>query len=379
MEQHVTPRGRIQFIDFTRGIVMILMAWDHVSGFWNPGKLGGEGLGGYFPYYTDLTQFLLRFMTHVCAPTFMFLAGTSLALSIRKRQGRGEDEWDISKRLIGRGAMLLLIAVFLVGPAFGSGPFYVGVIASFGFSFLIFSVYRRVPTKIILTVSLVIILFHQYLKLDFLPNNDLGYFIKVIINTPVSMRVNWPFGGLYPIIPWIGIMGLGWCFGDFLHEYDWKKIEQLKLPLAGTGIASITLFFVVRWFNGYGNLVKRPEGGIIAWLSISKYPPSLAFVLWTLGLMSLIMVVGITLERFSWYGKGLTGAVLLYGKTALFFYSVHLPLYRVRPFWMDRALFEMNLWSTGVFWVIGLGIMWWFGKHFLELKRSHPDSLLQYI
>ena len=65
---------RLPFIDFTRGVVMILMAWDHVSSFWNPGKIGGEGLRGYFPYITDINQFYLRLITHICAPAFMFLA-----------------------------------------------------------------------------------------------------------------------------------------------------------------------------------------------------------------------------------------------------------------------------------------------------------------
>ena len=138
---------RLGFIDFSRGFVMILMAWDHVSGFWNSGKMGGEGLGGYFPVYTDQLQFLLRFMTHVCAPTFIFLAGTSLAISTWKRQSRGESESNISNRMVVRGIILLLLSQFLVRPSFGIRPFYFGVIACIGVCFIVFSISRKMPSR----------------------------------------------------------------------------------------------------------------------------------------------------------------------------------------------------------------------------------------
>jgi uncharacterized membrane protein len=94
---------------------MIFMAWDHVSGFWNPGKMGSEGLRGYFPYVADINQFYLRLLTHVCAPAFMFLAGASMALSTRKRLDRGEGQWSISKRLATRGMIMWLLAIYIVG------------------------------------------------------------------------------------------------------------------------------------------------------------------------------------------------------------------------------------------------------------------------
>ena len=100
---------RLPFIDFTRGIVMLLMAWDHASLFWNPGHRGGEGLMGRRPLFPNFTQFLLRFITHYCAPTFIFLAGTALALSTNRRLERGQSQREISLRMVKRGGVLLLL------------------------------------------------------------------------------------------------------------------------------------------------------------------------------------------------------------------------------------------------------------------------------
>jgi uncharacterized membrane protein len=375
---------RLLFIDFVRGIVMILMAWDHVSGFWNPGKMGSEGLRGYFPVFIDFNQFMLRFITHVCAPTFMFLAGTSLALSVRRRQARGESERDISKRLVARGTMMWLFAIYIVGPAFGSGPLYFGVLACFGLSFILWSVLRKLPTPVILAASVIMILFHPSLNLDFIPDSGLAFYLKAIIHEPASMRAQWPLGGLYPIIPWIGVIGLGWGFGDFLHSYDKTKIQSLKLPLVATGFGAWVLFVAVRWFNGFGVLVSRQGSTLMDWLSVAKYPPSLAFLLVTLGEMCFFLAIGLLVQRLRNPEKGLTGMVLLFGRIPLFFYLSHLVLYRLRPFFMTMTrprelFFSLTLWETGAFWVIGLAILWWLGGHYYEFKRRHKDSLLQYI
>ncbi|NQT09257.1 DUF1624 domain-containing protein [Candidatus Bathyarchaeota archaeon] len=372
--------SRLPFIDFTRGIVMVLMAWDHVSGFWNPGKMGSEGLRGYFPYVTDINQFYLRLITHVCAPTFIFLAGTSMALSTRKRLHRGEDQWSISKRMATRGMIMWLLAIYIVGPAFGSGPLYFGVLACFGACFILWSLLRRLPTPAILVGSLMVVLFHPYLNLDFIRNQGLGFYLRVIIHEPASTRLQWPFGGLYPIIPWIGVMGLGWMFGVLISSLGEERIHGLKTPLLIAGASSWILFAAVRWMNGFGVLVPRSGDTLVAWLSVSKYPPSLAFLLFTLGEMFLILALGLHLQDSRFIENGIVQTILLFGKTPLFFYIAHLVLYRIRPFWMTQPRFyDLNLWEAGGFWIIGLVILRWFCSYYLDLKKEHPRSILQYI
>jgi uncharacterized membrane protein len=376
--------SRLNFIDFTRGLIMALMAWDHVSGFWNVGHRGSEGLGGTFPLFPDFTQFMLRFITHFCAPTFMFLAGTALALSTIKRLSRGESQRDITVRIAKRGGVLILLALFLEGNVFGNGPLYWGVISCFGACFIILSVYRRLPTAAIFLSSLAAILLHQFIDLSWIPANPygnyylrLGYYLRLIIHEP---NFNYqPFVGLYPIIPWIGVIGLGWCFGVLLSRYDLGKIRSLKLPISLTGLASLVLFVVVRWFNGYGNLYPRKGDSLQDWLSLSKYPPDLAFLLSTLGVMCLILSLGIVLEEKRWIERGVFGVLLTFGRVPLFFYFVHLFLYRLRPTWMAQPLFMMDTGGTLVFWLVGLYILWRLCLRYERLKRKHPDSLLQYL
>ena len=239
--------GRLSFIDFTRGFVMIVMSWDHVSSFWHELHHGGEGVLGAAPPYASIVWFLERFVSHWCAPSFIFLAGTVLALSTLSRLERGESQREISVHIITRGIILLLLEALLVSPAFDVPVYYFGVIACIGACFLIFSVYRRLPASVILVISLFIVLNHSFLDLSWIsPETVVGRYLRVIIHEPNFE--SWPYVGLYPIIPWIGVMGLGWCFGSVLRKVD-ASSEKVRNAILATGIASIALFFVVRWLS----------------------------------------------------------------------------------------------------------------------------------
>lgn len=376
------PGSRLQFIDFTRGVVMAIMAWDHVSGFWNRYHHGGEGVMGSAQPFLNTTWFLARFVSHYCAPTFIFLAGTVLALSTIKRLERGESELDVSVRLIIRGLVLLAAEALIVSPAFSSpymdlGVLYFGVIACIGVCFILFSVARKLPLPIILVGSLVIVLNHNFLSLDFLPTDVWwGWYLRVIIHEP---NFEWlPYVGLYPIIPWVGVMGLGWIFGSVISDYSAGQIKELKKPLKWIGIASLMLFFIVRAFNGYGNLLPRNGYSLVDWLYVAKYPPSVAFLLWTLGGMCLFMSLGLRLQEEPWFGEGFTGAILVYGRNPLFFYLTHLWLYRLRPPGA-RPLFYMPMTPTIALWALGLLALYELCKRYEVVKRAHPKSFLQYI
>jgi uncharacterized membrane protein len=371
-------QGRLGFIDFTRGVIMALMAWDHVAGFWYSQHYGSEGLGGAFPYMgAPLVPFLARFITHFCAPTFFFLSGTSIAISTARRLQRGVSQRDINLHLVKRAGVLVLFMVFIEGNAFGISPIYFGVLGCFAACFIIFSVLRRLPWQAILGVSAAIVLLHPLLDLSFIPRNSIGLLLHLYINEP-SFNY-YPFQVLYPIIPWVGVMGLGWCFGIFLNRLDGGRIRKLALPVALTGVASIAAFVGIRWFDGYGNLVPRQGDTIQAWLAISKYPPDLAFLTITLGGMCLLLALGLVIEDKSWFGKGVTGAILVFGRTPLFFYVTHLVLYRVRPFFITQPLFTTDLETTIVFWIVGLLVLWRLCLRYEKYKRAHPTSLLQYV
>jgi uncharacterized membrane protein len=369
--------SRLQFIDFTRGLVMAIMAWDHVSGFWNQFHQGSEGVMGAMRPFLNTTWFLVRFVSHYCAPTFIFLAGTVLAISTIKREARGESQLDISGRIVIRGIVLLVAEVLVVSPAFGTPRAYFGVIACIGLNFIIFSVARKLPNWLILAMSLLIVFNHNFINLDFIPNDVAwGHYLRVIIHEPnFEMR---PWVGLYPILPWLGVMGMGWIFGSTISGYTPEQIRGLEQPLRKVGLASIGAFFLVRGINGYGNLLPRQGWSLVDWLYVSKYPPSQAFLLWSLGGMCLFMSYALKNQDKSTFKTGVTGVLLQYGRVPLFFYLTHLWLYRLSPPGTQR-LFFMPMTPTLALWVLGLGALYELSKRYEVLKRKHPGSVLQYI
>ncbi|MBN2336075.1 DUF1624 domain-containing protein [Candidatus Bathyarchaeota archaeon] len=370
--------SRLHFIDFTRGLVMMLMAWDHVSMFWMEIHGGGESPYMYPFRNPDLGSalFLSRFITHWCAPTFVFLSGNSLALSVNNRLNRGDSEQTITLHIIKRGLVLLLFEALVVSPAFDFPRYYFGVIAAIGVSLIIFSVARRLPPAVILAASLFTVLNQQWFNHSFIPMDVAwGHYLTRVLFEP---GFTWyPYFSLYTVIPWVGVMGLGWVFGALLHNRERGSITKLKLPLAAAGVSSIALFFMVRLFNGYGNLIRRWSNNVLDWLYVSKYPPSVAFLLWTLGGTCIFMAAGIFVTERGWTERGVSGAIHTFGRGPLFFYLTHLWLYRLRLS-MVEAPFHLGLLSTIGFWLVGLVVLWGFCARYEVLKKGYP-RLLQYI
>ena len=375
MSENFKGIGRQPFIDFARGLVMVIMAWDHVSSFWHMLHHGGEGVLGQMPPYASTLWFLERFVSHFCAPTFIFLAGTVLALSTASRLERGVSQRDISFHIIIRGIVLLVLEALLVAPAFDLPPYYFGVIACIGVCFILFSVIRFVPRNLILVLSLFTVLFHGSLSLDWIPMTSVtNAYLRVILHEPNFN--SWPYVGLYPLIPWIGVMGLGWVFGGVVRQMD-VPFSKLRNALTLTGVSSIALFFVVRSLRSFGNLLPRRGNTIIDWLYVSKYPPSVAFLLWGLGGMCLFLAIGLWLQEKD-VKNIVSDALHDIGKTPLFFYIAHLWLFRLRLPFTDPP-FYLEMWQTFIFWLIGNVILWQLCKRYLRFKRAHPDSLLRYI
>jgi uncharacterized membrane protein len=129
--------------------------------------------------------------------------------------------------------------------------------------------------------------------------------------------------------------------------------------------------------NGYGNLLRRWGNTVIDWLYVSKYPPSLAFLLWTLGWMCIFLALGLALQDRPKFNKGVTGVILAYGRNPLFFYLAHLWLYRLRLPNLPKPP-PLPMWQTFIFWIVGLAILWQLCLRYEKLKRKYP-RFLQYI
>ncbi len=396
---------RIPAIDFVRGLAIILMALDHASTYWNSGRFFGEFWFASRPeFLPDLMQFLVRFVSHWCAPTFVFLAGTSVVLFERNRLSRGVQDSDITKHLAVRGLVLLLVEWTLIAWLFQAGPLYFGVLAAIGIGLIIFSFVRKLDNKIILGFSFFLILDPLFDLIQIDPGAhpatfsifSLSFYLKLLEGTPqllswvqaVTYLPNWP-NGLYSLDPWLGVMGLGVVFGRWLQQQQQlpNVNQHVAKRLGMTGIITLAIFFIIRIVQGFPTSyfpIWASDGVLINnaftiqnFFFMSKYPPSIVFLLWTLGGMCLVLTIAFYFqenEMFQQWAK----PVILFGSTALFFYCAHLIFYGAVPLALGlEKAFSIQV--TLLVWLLGLTILFPACHEFQKMKKRYPDSLLKYI
>jgi len=304
---------RIQSIDFARGIVMVIMALDHVRDLMHTNAFTQDP--------TDLNTttpilFFTRWITHLCAPTFVFLSGVSVFMSLESSKSLTE----VRSFLLKRGLWLLLLEVTVVN--FGIWfdihfqTIMFQVIGTIGFGFIVMSFLLKFSSSSIGKVGFFLLLIYPLLALipfsDAIRNSLGTLFFPALI--PVG--ANFTFFMSYPPIPWLAIMMLGFGFGPiFLHENS--KSLFLKY-----GLVSLGLFLVVRLVNIYGDpafwsVQKNSLFTILSFFNVSKYPPSPLYVFVTLGVIFVKM----------WWAEGRSNKLIeimkVYGKVPLFYYLVH--------------------------------------------------------
>ncbi len=394
--RNTVPSTRLVPIDFARGLVMILMALDHASVI-NPFHMGGEGFLGNRPEWPDIITFLTRFVTHFCAPAFLFLAGTAITLSTIKRQEKGETQREISQHLVIRGIILLIIEWTLISTLFsffGAVQFYFGILACIGIGMILFAYAHRLPGSVLIIFSVGIILLSPLMIMfpiiDFeTETNEIVRFLAVALFLP--MQYEGKLYGIYPLIPWIGVMGLGAVFGRWLIQQQKISSSNRKIAehLGIVGGLCLITFFVLRFASLLGiptwpaNYLTPESLAIDKFFLIAKYPPSIVFLLWTLGGNLLFLAIGFLLQdnpRF----KSLMTPVLLFGATALFFYCVHMILF------MGGAILIWTLisYDPGVLDALIVSLIWWIivllvlipvSFWFRDMKSRYPTSVLKYI
>jgi uncharacterized membrane protein len=314
---------RIFSIDFTRGLVMIIMALDHTRDMMHINSITQSP--------TDLSTttpvlFFTRWITYLCAPIFVFLAGTSAYISLRNKSNFSESK----KFLLKRGLWLILLEFTVVnfGLFFDIGfhTLIFEVIAAIGFGFIILSFLLRLKSKTIAFIGLAILFCHNLISL--IPVAD-GSALKTILSLLFGLSA-FPAGGhstfvmAYPPIPWLGIMLVGYATGK-LFELPEAKRSKLFLKI---GSSALLLFIILRFLNVYGDPSKwaSQKNGIYTFLSfmnITKYPPSLLFCLITLGIMFLVFVFS---EKLKGWFMNVTS---VYGKVPFFYFLVHFYLIHI--------------------------------------------------
>ena len=316
--EYTSPR--LPEIDRLRGFVMVLMALDHMRDFLDADALrfSATDLDHTYP-----ALFFTRLITHLCAPTFAILAGTSAWLY----GSRINDPPRLSRFLLSRGFWLIGLDVFLVSPVFtGSvGTIGLGTLWAIGAGLISLAFLSRLRTEQVLLFGSAIILGHN--MLDGIHAGDLGIFGPWwrLVHEKGPLPLGLPGKVIYPALPWIGVVALGYGLGPLFQRPKpvWQSIVRVA------GYISILLFIFLRALNIYGDPAPWTHQSSIVYtclsfLNISKYPPSLQYLLFTLGCSALIMGL---LGGIKGVVKGyIADALSVFGRTPLFFYILHLYL-----------------------------------------------------
>jgi uncharacterized membrane protein len=376
---------RLLALDQMRGIVMLLMTIDHASDMLNSGRFVTDASWLWKPGSAiPLAQFLLRWVTHLCAPTFVFLAGVGIALSTQKRRARGESEAALSRSLAGRGLFIALLDPLWMSPVMmeGSG-LLLQVLFAIGVSMMLLALLRHIPAPWLLAASIVFCVTSEWCvnALRALDQSEWSAMILTAGMFPLDLGPLQSFVIGYPILPWLAIMLLGYGCASWLSRDD--RDGAVGRGLLFAGLALLALFAVVRALNGYGNMgLLRDNGDIAHWLHVSKYPPSLSYVTLELGCMALILSLLYGMDRrYQRHGGALPGplrALTTLGQAALFFYVLHLHL-------MAALTFALGLHHKGGILASLLGaalcvlILAVPVGRYQRYKRAHPNGWARFL
>jgi uncharacterized membrane protein len=307
---------RIAGIDRLRGLVMVLMTLDHVRDFFSAAHFDPTDLARTTP-----ALFFTRWITHFCAPVFIFLAGTSAHLWAEKR---GTDA-PIGRFLLERGLILLLLERTVEAWAWNFRHDWRlidgGVLWAIGWSMIALAGLVKLPGRWVMGLALAMIGLHN--AFDGVRAADMGRFgpwwSVLHSGEPVDLGGGWAIKPYYPLLPWIGVMAAGYGFGRRLAQ-DRSRRDR---TVVRWGVALTIGFVLLRFPNVYGD--ARPwqlfgdwRFSVMSFLNCEKYPPSLLYLLMTLG-PALIVLVGLESSRF-----GRARCLEVCGRTPLFFYLLHL-------------------------------------------------------
>lgn len=367
-------KKRLFAIDAVRGWVMIFMALDHAMYFCYV-HIFAEGFQGTRPEpMPDVAHYLTRFITHYCAPTFVFLAGLSVALYTLSRRVQKVSEGQITRKLLTRGFFLIALQMTVVNWTWGFGlspgwsTTYFGVLACIGTGLVVLSLARRLRAPLLASGSILLLLLVPFLLNAFplVPGTD-----HPLLEVTLQPNSEGWLSVRYPILPWLGVMGLGCACGLWVGT----KTERITKFFLSLGLLLLIGWLAIRLVGGYGNLTPYQGGDWRDFMLMSKYPPSLAFLMWNLGGMAIALAGHDYLERHLGF-KRFWGIIALFGETPLFFYVVHLQLYKLVPL---IPLLRGTLGRGYLAWLVGLAVMIPLCAGYRSLKRRYPRGILQYV
>ncbi|MDX1454581.1 MAG: heparan-alpha-glucosaminide N-acetyltransferase domain-containing protein [Gammaproteobacteria bacterium] len=384
-------KERIHSIDLLRGLVMIIMALDHVRDFWGPLPAQPEDMDE-----PGMALFLTRWITHFCAPVFVFLAGTSAWLY---RSNTGCSQGELQKFLITRGLWLVVIEVTVVNMSWGAVwqmPFsFLQVIWAIGCSMIVLGLVLPLGVRAIAVLGLLLVFGHNLL--DGIASQQFGDYaiLWMLVHEQNFLPIlggSWSLFIAYPLVPWIGVIMLGYAFGSLITSHPnggWFG------PTFKIGLAMTMLYIVLRLFGLYGDPVAWDSSGgfeaaLISFLNVEKYPPSLHF---------LLMTIGPALMLMPWM-EGLRGKAVdmisVFGRVPFFYYVIHLPLihataaiylvlrygsagWQFAPPQAYPPEYSQSLLVVYAAWVGVIVVLYFPCRWYAALKRRRKDWWLSYL
>jgi uncharacterized membrane protein len=306
---------RVTSIDILRGLVMVIMALDHTRDFFHVTALTDNPLN---LATTTVPLFFSRWITHFCAPVFVFLSGTSAWLS-----SKNKTPAEASKFLLKRGIWLVLVEVIIITLAITFNPFYnfiiFQVIWAIGWSMIILGLLIRFPYFTIPVLGFLIFFGHNLFDHIEFPKSGLAGTLTTILftasGTVLPLNKTHFIGDFYAILPWTGVMLLGYSIGPwFRKEFPVAKRKRLLLI---SGVIMILLFIILRFPNWYGEPVGWDHQHFLSFINTTKYPPSLFYLFMTLGpALVALAFLEVVNNRF-------TSALIVYGRVPFFYYVLH--------------------------------------------------------
>lgn len=350
--------NRLTSIDFLRGVVMLLMTIDHTRDMFSSVNIG-EHLGLQLPAF----YFFTRWITHFCAPTFVFLSGLSIALWMKKYPSTlRETQWHVIKR----GAFIVLLDITLASflwtiiegqPIF---TIYLAELWAIGWGMILLALLLKLSLRTILLIGLVIIGGHNFLEMHYAPNSILAtlmYGEGEFVLIPGFCKV----AAGYAILPWLGIACVGYATGSYITRMNDTATRQQTWLFLLLALASLCIFIVLRTFNIYGdmNAFVYHSGAFLqnvySFLDVTKYPPSLQYTLITSLLCWLTLAFRHQLERQSQHP--IVKIVKHFGQAALLYYLLHLTLICLYFLLFNQFQPKELLKTSNLFVIYGLALL----------------------
>jgi uncharacterized membrane protein len=385
---------RILSIDILRGIVMIIMALDHTRDFFHIGAMTGDPLN---PDTTTGILYFTRWITHFCAPTFVFLSGLSAYLSAQHKTPA-----QASSFLFKRGLWLIFIeiAIISLGLTFNLQYNFIilQVIWAIGWSMIFLALASRISYQTVLISGLILVFGHNIFNLFPAPQDSTGGLILKVFftasGTVVPLSANHLVGVFYAILPWTGVMFVGYGIGTWFKKSYEVKRRQRNLLIAGS--VTIFLFIALRLVNVYGDPVPRKEyqdlfKNLLAFFNVSKYPPSLQYISMTVG--TAMLILAFTERINNWFTK----IASFYGSVPFFYYVIHFYLLHTIlvivffatghntkeiiqvPFLFRPAAFGFGLPIVYLIWICVVASLYLPCRWFKKYKETHRQWWLSYV